>query len=134
MAENTAPHKGFILLVEDDEFLRGLVVRALGEAGYEVSIAGDGEEALREARKRVPDLILLDLVLPGYSGFELIAKLRQEEATAKIPFIVLSNSAETQSKKSGEDLGAAGYLVKAQSTPIDIVANVDAYFAAHPRT
>jgi len=132
MAENTAPHKGSILLVEDDEFLRSLVVRALGEVGYETEVAKDGEDALAHIARQMPDLILLDLVLPGFSGFELIAKLRQNDATAKIPFIVLSNSAESQSKKQATDLGAAGYLVKAQSTPSDIAKAAEAYFAVHP--
>jgi|SRR3989338_1551253 len=124
-----AVHKGLILLVEDDEFLRSLVARSLGEAGYEVSIAMDGEEALERVHESIPDFILLDLMLPGYSGFEFIAKLRQEEATARIPFLVLSNSAETESKKESIALGAVGYLVKAQSTPPEILKAVDDYFA-----
>lgn len=120
---------GSILIVEDDEFLRSLIVRALTGAGYDVTIAKDGETALKSAKQSVPDLILLDLILPGFSGFELIAKLRQNEKTAKVPFIVLSNSAETQSKRESETLGGEGYLVKAQSTPSDIVKTVDAWFA-----
>lgn len=118
-----------ILLVEDDEFLRSLVARALEEGGYAVAIAKDGEDAIAKATNSLPDLILLDLVLPGVSGFECIAKLRQDEATAKIPFIVLSNSAEGESKKEATEMGAAGYLVKAQSTPADIKTAVDAWFA-----
>ncbi len=132
MAETSAPRKGSILLVEDDEFLRSLVVRALGDVGYQVEIAKDGEEALAHVGHQVPDLILLDLVLPGFSGFELIAKLRQNDVTAKVPFIVLSNSAESQNKKQADDLGAVGYLVKAQSTPSDVAKFVEAYFVAHP--
>ncbi|MDP2594084.1 MAG: response regulator [bacterium] len=128
----SAQRKGAILLVEDDEFLRSLVARSLGEAGYEVAIATDGEEAMMRIHEGIPDLILLDLVLPGYSGFEFIAKLRQEEATAKIPFLVLSNSAETENKKGSKDLGAVGYLVKAQSNPLEIVRTVDDYFAHQP--
>ena len=131
--QSDADAKRFILLVEDDEFLRSLVVRKLEEAGYGVAVAKDGEEALRLAGETVPDLLLLDLVLPGFSGFELVAKLRQNDATAKIPFIVLSNSSETQSKKQSQDLGAAGYLVKAQSTPADIVATIGRFFASRPR-
>ncbi len=120
---------GSILLVEDDEFLRDLIARSLEAAGFETSVARDGESALKAAAVHVPDLILLDLILPGMSGLELIAKLHQEEATAKIPFIVLSNSAETQSKQQSEQMGAEAYLVKAQSTPPEIVQAVIAWFA-----
>lgn len=127
-------HTGSILLVEDDEFLRDLVVRKLDEAGFDVAVAKDGEAALKAAGTRIPDLILLDLVLPGMSGFELIAKLREDEATAKIPFIVLSNSAEVQSKRESQEMGAEGYLVKAQSTPPEIVEAVAKWFATRARS
>lgn len=119
-----------ILIVEDDEFLRDMMVHRLIETGYEVAIAKDGEEGLARAAD-MPDLILLDLVLPGFSGFELIAKLRQSDTMKGIPFMVLSNSAEEQNRKQGAELGAVGYLVKAQSTPTDIVENVDSFFAVH---
>ncbi len=118
-----------ILIVEDDEFLRDLMVRRFIETGYEVAIAKDGEEGLARATD-VPDLILLDLVLPGFSGFELVAKLRQSDATKGIPFMILSNADESQSRKQGVELGAVGYMVKAQSTPADIIKNVETFFAA----
>lgn len=119
--------KGKILLVEDDEFLRDLLAHRLIETGYEVTTAKDGEEGLARAAD-IPDLILLDLVLPGFSGFELVAKLRQSDATKNIPFMILSNAAEIQNKKQGTELGAVGYLVKAQSTPGDIMKNIEAFF------
>ena len=122
--------KGTILLVEDDEFLRDLLTQKLKTKGYEVAIAKDGETALSLAASQAPDLMLLDLYLPGMSGFETIAKLRQNEATAKIPFMVLSNSAEEQSKKEAEALSAERYLVKAQSTPAEIVDTIETWFSA----
>lgn len=129
----TSSPKGSILLVEDDEFLRSIVVRQLEEAGYEVRIAQDDKEALARTAEKVPDLLLLDLVLPGVSGFELMGELRQKEATSKIPFIVLSNSGEAEGKRQSQEMGAAGYLVKAQSEPNDIIAAVNAFFSMHPR-
>lgn len=122
--------KGSILLVEDDDFLRDILAGELTKKGFEIVIAGDGEKAFAQASAHIPDLILLDLVLPGMSGFELIAKLRQQDATAKIPFMVLSNSAETQMRQQSTSLGAAGYLVKAESTPPEIVESIAAWFAA----
>jgi CheY-like chemotaxis protein len=126
--------KGAILLVEDDEFLRDLIVHKLEEAGYAVVIAKDAEMALSAIEAHAPDLILLDLILPGMSGFELIAKLRQDATTRKLPFIVLSNSAESQSKQESKDLGAEAYLVKAQSTPSEIVEVIGTWFAERSRS
>src|SRR3989344_490268 len=128
MPTHNETQKRNVLLVEDDEFLRDLLARKLEIKNFEVGIAKDAETALLAIEKRIPDLILLDLILPGMSGFELIAKLRQEDATATIPFMVLSNSAETQIKRESADLGAAGYLVKAQSTPAEIVGAIEAWF------
>ena len=125
-----ASKAGVILLVEDDDFLRDLLTQKLEAKGFAVTIAKDGETALALATTHLPDLILLDLFLPGMSGFEMIAKLRQNEATAKVPFMVLSNSAEEQSKKEAETLGAARYLVKAQSTPVEIVGTIESWFGA----
>lgn len=121
--------KGSVLLVEDDEFLRSLIVRKLEEEGFGVTVAKDGEEALAHLTSNLPDLMLLDLVLPGFSGFELVAKLCELGKDKKVPFMVLSNSAETQNRKQAEELGAIDYLVKAQSTPSDIVARIDEWFA-----
>ena len=123
--------KGTVLLVEDDEFLRSLIVRKLAEEGYAVTIAKDGEEALMHLGSALPDLMLLDLVLPGFSGFELVAKLREQGKGTQVSFMVLSNSAESQNREQAEELGAADYLVKAQSTPSDIVARIDTWFAQH---
>lgn len=130
--DNTTPETrahGTILLVEDDEFLRDLLAQKLEAKGYEVRIAADGETALHSVASKLPDLMLVDVYLPGMSGFELIAKLRQQEASAHIPFMILSNSAESQSKHEGETLGAERYLVKAESTPLEILEAVEAWFA-----
>ncbi len=119
-----------VLLVEDDEFLRTLIVHRLVAAGYSVAVAKSGEEGLTRAEDH-PDLILLDLILPGIGGFELIAKLQQSEATKNIPFIVMSNSAEEENRKRAQELRASGYLVKAQSSPVAIATAVNAFFSSH---
>jgi CheY-like chemotaxis protein len=127
--EEPAGTKGKILLVEDDEFLLSLIATRLRKSGYEIFSANNGVEALFQVKEH-PQLILLDLVLPGFSGFELIAKLRQSPETKDIPFIVLSNSAEQTNQQQAKELGAAGYLVKAQSSPSEIVDAVEAFFAS----
>src|SRR5579862_2924784 len=79
-----------ILLVEDSKFLRIATERTLSKAGYNVSTASDGEEALRMAIRNVPDVVLLDMLLPRLAGLEVLQELKHNPATAKVPIIVLS--------------------------------------------
>lgn len=100
-----------ILLVEDSKFLRLATERALAHAGYEVSSAGDGEDALRLAREKLPDLILLDMLLPKMSGPEVLRELKKDAATAEIPVVVLTGLSQKNAEKlQGE--GADGFLEK----------------------
>jgi CheY-like chemotaxis protein len=100
-----------ILLVEDSKFLRIATERVLTKAGYLVTCAADGDEALLTAQKNVPDLIILDMLLPKLSGPEVLHALKKNAATADIPVLVLSSL----SKKNEEKLlgaGAAAFLEK----------------------
>lgn len=129
MPSDAGEHTGrTILIVEDDQFLRDLITQKFESKGFAVRVAQDGETALRSVAAQKPDLMLVDIFLPGMSGFEFIAKLRQEEGSAHIPFMILSNSAETQSMRQGEALGAEKYLIKAQSTPAEILTTVEEWF------
>ncbi len=105
-----------VLIIEDDTFLQGLVATKLGKEGYEVSTAGDGEAAVRVADEKLPDIILLDLVLPNIDGFEVLAKMRKNEALKKTPVIVFSNLAEEKDMAKAIDLGANEYMVKSNFT------------------
>lgn len=100
-----------ILLAEDSKFLRLATERALARAGYEVCSAGDGEEALRLARQKLPDLILLDMLLPKMSGPDVLAALQKDGLTKAIPVVVMTG----MSRKNAERLrkeGAFGFLEK----------------------
>jgi two-component system phosphate regulon response regulator PhoB len=101
-----------ILLVEDSKFLRLATGRALARAGYEMSFAGDGDEALLMAAKNLPDLILLDMMLPKMSGAEVLKALKKELATAAIPIVVLTGLAQTNAARLQGD-GAFAFLTKA---------------------
>lgn len=101
-----------ILLVEDDRFLRRACEANLRQRGFTVLTAVDGEEALTLARAEVPDLILLDMLMPKLSGLEALRILRAEEKTRSIPVLVLSNSSREQDVQEVMRLGVAGYLVK----------------------
>jgi CheY-like chemotaxis protein len=102
-----------ILLVEDSRFLRLANERALVRAGYNVVTASDGEEALRIAFARIPDLILLDVLLPKLGGVEVLHALRNDARTVLIPVIVLSSLPQKNENKLKE-AGATAYFEKSQ--------------------
>ena len=100
-----------ILLVEDSKFLRLATERALARAGYEMSSASDGEEALRVAREKLPDLILLDMLLPKMSGPDVLKALKQDASTRAIPVVVMTGMSQKNAARLQED-GAFGFLEK----------------------
>jgi DNA-binding response OmpR family regulator len=113
-----------VLIVEDDKFLRELLVRKLKTEGLEVSVAIEGKEALKKIREEFPQLVLLDLVLPGIDGFEVLRRIKEDPATSKVPVIILSNLGQREEVEKGIQLGANDYLVKAHFTPEEIVKKV----------
>jgi CheY-like chemotaxis protein len=102
-----------ILLVEDSKFLRIATERTLSKAGYNVATASDGEEALRMAIRNVPDVVLLDMLLPRLAGLEVLQELKHNPATAKVPIIVLSCLSDKNEQKLKSD-GATAYFEKSR--------------------
>jgi CheY-like chemotaxis protein len=102
-----------ILLVEDSKFVRLTAERALARAGYEVSSAADGEEALQMAREKLPDLILLDMLLPKMSGPDVLAGLKKDPLTKAIPVVVITGLSQKNAARLQGD-GAAGFLEKSE--------------------
>jgi CheY-like chemotaxis protein len=100
-----------ILLVEDSKFLRLVTERALARAGYTISSAADGDEALRVARETLPDLILLDMLLPKMSGPEVLVALKKDPLTKQIPVVVITGMSQKNAARLQAD-GAAGFLEK----------------------
>lgn len=113
-----------ILIIEDDKFLRELIARKLENEGYMIAEAIDGEEGMKKIKDETPDLILLDLILPGIDGFEVLTRMKQEPTLAAIPVIVLSNLGQREEIEKGLKLGAIDYLVKAHFTPGEIVEKI----------
>ena len=105
------PVKAKVLLVDDSKFLRMTNERALCKAGFEVSTAADGEEALRVANDQLPDIILLDMMLPKISGPEVLKALKANPATMHIPVIVLTSLSQRNEEKLLHE-GAAAYFKK----------------------
>ena len=103
------PH---VLVVEDEEALATLLQYNLEKEGYAVSVATDGEEALVQVDERLPDLIVLDWMLPKVSGIEVCRRLRQRNETRNVPIIMLTARGEETDRVRGLDTGADDYLVK----------------------
>ena len=114
-----------ILLVEDEPAIQELIAANLMRAGHHVVRAGDAETAQRIVRDALPDLILLDWMLPGMSGVEFARRLRGEERTRTIPLIMLTARGEEQDKVMGLESGADDYITKPFS-PRELVARIKA--------
>ncbi|HXY04450.1 MAG TPA: response regulator [Terriglobales bacterium] len=104
-----------VLIVDDSRFFRTATERTLTRAGYGVVTAGDGEEALRAAREKVPNLILLDMLLPKLDGASVLRRLKADPSTKKIPVLVLTSLSQRNEEKLVAD-GAAGFLEKERLT------------------
>jgi CheY-like chemotaxis protein len=102
-----------ILVVEDDNFLGELLIEYLGKGGNNAVLSRDAETALKMIRQEPPLLILLDLLLPGMSGLELLETLKNENIVPALPVIILSNLAQKEKIKKAIELGARDFLVKA---------------------
>ena len=111
-------------MVEDDKFLRGLLVQKLVKEGISVLEAVDGEEAVRITGEKMPSLVLLDLILPGIDGFAVLDQIKKNPKTKDIPVIILSNLGQKDDVERGISLGAKDYLVKAYLTPSEVVDKV----------
>jgi sigma-B regulation protein RsbU (phosphoserine phosphatase) len=108
----TASSKGTILIVDDHPVNIRLLERILGAAGYRTLAAENGPDGRDLAVSRLPDLILLDIMMPGESGFESCEKLKKDPRTAHIPIVFLSAKADVESKVTGLNLGAVDYMTK----------------------
>ncbi len=114
-----------VLIIEDDKFLRELINRKLQSENFETVLAIDGETGVDLIAKEMPDIVLLDLILPGINGFEVLAKVKETEKIKEIPVIILSNLGQKDDIDKGMGLGATDYLVKAHFTPSEIIEKIN---------
>ncbi len=115
-----------ILIIEDDEMLRGLITQKLSREGYKVTCAIDGESGLKAVKDEMPDLVLLDILLPGLDGFEVLRKIKQDTSLAHTPVVILSNLWQKEDIEKGLALGAADYLVKINFSSGEIMEKIKA--------
>lgn len=130
MHEPTEPFS--ILMVEDDRATADMYAIALRRQGYAVQIAGDGWAGLRQALQRLPDLLLLDVHLPGLDGHSVLTLLRQCGDTAGPPTIMLSNDASPAVLRRNRELGVVAHLVKYETTPGELCAAVRSWCERRP--
>lgn len=117
-------HNIRLVIVEDDKFLRDLIVRKLTKEGFLVREAENGEAGLEMLREDPPQLLLLDILLPGMSGYDVLEAIRKDEKLASIPVVMLSNLGQKEEVERAHSLGAKDFLIKAKYTPGEIVVRI----------
>ena len=113
-----------VLLVEDDTFLANIYKTKFELEGFKVSVSDNGIAGLADAKKKKPDVILLDILLPKKDGFSVLEELKKDASTKDIPVILLTNLGQKDDVEKGIQLGAVDYLIKAHFKPSETVAKV----------
>jgi DNA-binding response OmpR family regulator len=116
-----------ILIIDDDKLLRRACEIGLKKRGFDVLTAFDGEDGIRLALTELPDLILLDMLMPKLSGMDTLRALKKDDQTRHIPVVILSNSSIDSDMQRAKDLGAIGYLVKASLSLQELGDKVTSY-------
>jgi len=113
-----------ILIIEDDPFLSEMYVAKFSENNFQVEVAVDGKAGLAKIKEFIPDLILLDIVLPKMDGFEILKKIKSDPKLKNIPIVLLTNLGQKNEIEKGMSLVADEYIIKAHFTPTAVVAKV----------
>lgn len=118
------PQSKKILLVEDEDFIRDLYVRQLTKAGFLIKSAADGQTGLNLLKSETFDLLLLDIMLPGMNGLQLLREFKTQNPNSPMITILLTNLGQEAVIKEGFELGAQAYLIKASYTPDQVVNEI----------
>jgi two-component system, OmpR family, phosphate regulon response regulator PhoB len=113
-----------ILIVEDDAFILDTITRRFKKDGFAILLAKDGEQVEEVLKDNLPNLILLDVLLPKMNGLEVLKKIKSDERTKGIPVVMFSNLGSPEDVKHAMELGATDYLVKANLSPNEVVNKV----------
>jgi len=113
-----------LLIIDDDEFLLDIYKHKLTKEGFAVDTAKDAEEAFELMKKNKPNLIILDLIMPGMSGFDMLEQLKATTGLSKIPVIVLTNLGQEEDRKRCLELGAKEYYVKTATSLQQIINRI----------
>lgn len=113
-----------ILLIEDDPFLLNMYATKFDLENFKVTVADDGEKGLKAMAKEIPDIILLDIILPKIDGFEVLKRLKASKEFSGIPVILLTNLSQKNEIEQGLAMGASDYLIKAHFMPSEVVEKI----------
>ena len=113
-----------ILLIEDDPFLGSLLGNRFKKEGIEAIIVKNGNEAIKLLKAQPFDLALLDIILPGKSGFEVLEEIKTDPQISKVPIVIISNLGQESDIIKGKELGAGDYIVKAKISIDEMVGKV----------
>lgn len=121
-----------ILIVDDDSFLLDMYALKFSQNGFEVHTAASGVQVLEKINGGLtPDVMLIDIIMPEMNGFEVLEKMKKENLIPKCIKIILSNKSEQKDIEEGSKLGVAGYIVKANSTPAEVIEQVTKILDSH---
>ncbi len=116
-----------VLIVDDDKFLLDMYTLKFSESGFDAVAAFGSVEAMNKLKEGLtPDIILLDIVMPTMDGFEFLKKVKDEKLAEDAQIVVLSNLGQQSDIDRGKELGAAGYIIKANATPSEVVSKATA--------
>ncbi|NCD01027.1 response regulator [bacterium] len=114
-----------IILVEDDLFLAKMYEKKFSQEGFSLKIFASAEPAIKEIKKDKPDLVLLDILLPGkLNGFAILKNIKEDDSTKNIPVVMLSNFSGGEEVKKAKDLGADDYIIKIELTPSEVIEKI----------
>jgi len=119
-----------IVLADDEQFIAIAYKDGLERAGYTVIVAQDGDETLKRVSEALPDLVLLDLIMPKMNGFEVLKSLKADEALAAIPVMVLSNLGQPTDEAEARSYGAVDFIVKSDISLKDLLIRIEQVLAA----
>lgn len=110
-----------VLIIDDEQELLNMYQQAFSGAGFSPILAENGEVGIKMAKDQKPNVILLDIIMPKMNGLDVLEALKKDSETKEIPVILLTNLPEECSGEKAKELGAAGYLVKAETEPAEVV-------------
>lgn len=124
MPETNTKNQTKVLIIEDDQRINKVYIVKLSVEGIKVATAIDGEEGLRKVYSELPDLIILDLMLPKKSGFDILKEIKADSKVKDIPVLILSNLAQEKEIEEGMALGAEGYIVKSNASIQQVIEKI----------
>lgn len=113
-----------VLLVEDDPFLIDIYTTKLKEVGFSVTVVSDGKRVFKKIKEKIPDLLLLDIVLPNVNGWEILREIKKDDKLKNLKVVILSNLSEKEEVEKGLKFGAVKYLIKSHYTPSEVVEEI----------